>query len=244
MDNHPQDLKEEKKALVGSMFDSIAWRYDFLNHFLSFGIDRCWRRKAVRLITLTHRNPEILDVATGTGDLAIAAMKINPARIIGIDISGKMLEAGREKLRRLRLTDRIELIEGDSENILFPDGSFDVAMVAFGVRNFPDTVRGLSEMNRVLRKGGLIMVLEFSKPDMFLFSRIFNFYFLNILPFIGRTFSKNKNAYRYLQQSVNKFPDKEKFVELLSEAGFSGIKYKKLTGGIAVIYTGLKLSMQ
>ncbi len=244
MENHPQDLKEDKKAIVGSMFDSIAWRYDFLNHLLSFGIDRCWRRKAVRIISQTHMNSEILDVATGTGDLAIAAMKINPVRIVGIDISGKMLEAGREKIRRLQLSDKIEFITGDSENIPFRDRSFDVAMVAFGIRNFSDPALGLSEMNRVLRDGGLIMILEFSKPDRLLFRKIYYFYFLNILPFIGGIFSKDKNAYRYLPESVIEFPDNEEFNSLLTKAGFSGIRHKKLTGGVATIYTGFKFSTQ
>jgi demethylmenaquinone methyltransferase/2-methoxy-6-polyprenyl-1,4-benzoquinol methylase len=233
-------IEHDKKASVGSMFDSIAFRYDFLNHFLSFGIDRLWRRKAIKIISQSHKNPEILDVATGTGDLAIASVKIEPVHVTGIDISQKMLEIGIEKIRKKGLAGRIEMLPGDSEQILFPDNSFDVAMVAFGVRNFADPLRGLSEMNRVLRTGGLIMVLEFSKPALFPFRQLYNFYFLNILPLIGRVFSKNRKAYTYLPESVMQFPDNEKFIELLKNAGFSGTKQKKLTFGVASIYTGVK----
>ena len=240
MQNHKVDQLSGKKAVVGEMFDTIAFRYDFLNHFLSFGIDRCWRRKAVRIISQSVKNPEILDVATGTGDLAIAAIKLNPEKITGIDISQKMLEIGREKIMKKGLSGKIELISGDSENIAFPDNSYDLAMVAFGVRNFSDPVKGLTEMNRVLRHGGVIMVLEFSKPASFPFRQIYNFYFLNILPLFGRFFSKNRKAYRYLPETVMKFPDNEEFIKMMRVAGFSGIKQKKLTGGVASIYTGIK----
>lgn len=240
MQNHKVDQLSGKKAVVGEMFDTIAFRYDFLNHFLSFGIDRCWRRKAVRIISQSVKNPEILDVATGTGDLAIAAIKLNPEKITGIDISQKMLEIGRKKIMKKGLSGKIELISGDSENIAFPDNSYDVAMVAFGVRNFSDPVKGLTEMNRVLRHGGVIMVLEFSKPASFPFRQIYNFYFLNILPLFGRFFSKNRKAYRYLPETVMKFPDNEEFIKMMRVAGFSGIKQKKLTGGVASIYTGIK----
>lgn len=231
--------REDKTHSVGSMFDSIAFRYDFLNHFMSFGIDRLWRRKAISIISVTHANPEILDVATGTGDLAIAAMKLDPVHVTGIDISAKMLEIGKKKIIKKGLSGKIELIQADSEKIPFGENSFDVAMVAFGVRNFNDPLKGLSEMKRVLRKGGLVLVLEFSKPLNPPFRQIYNFYFLNILPVIGRIFSKNRNAYRYLPDSVMKFPDNEKFVELMKKAGFETVRQKKLTGGVASIYTGL-----
>jgi len=234
-------LGTDEKVTVASMFDSIAWRYDFLNHFLSFGIDRCWRKTAVKIISGIHKNPKnILDVATGTGDLAIAAMKLNPVQITGIDISVKMLEAGREKIRRRGLADKIDLIECNSEKICFGDNSFDVAMVAFGVRNFSDPLKGLTEMGRVIRSGGLIMVLEFSKPVRFPFRQIYGLYFNKILPFIGRIFSKNRFAYKYLPDSVKQFPDNERFISLLENAGFSNIVQKKLTGGITSIYTGIK----
>jgi len=244
MDRGKEISVEDKKAAVSSMFNDIAFTYDFLNHFLSFGIDRKWRRRAIKIIGNTHRNPRILDVATGTGDLAIAAMKLEPEHITGIDISEKMLKAGNEKIEKLGLSSTIDLITGDSENILFRDNSFDVAMVAFGVRNFADPIKGLSEIRRVLRDGGIIVVLEFSKPSAFPFRQIYGFYFLNILPLIGRLFSKNKNAYRYLPKSVMQFPDNELFLDMLKKSGFTGVKQEKLTFGIASIYSGFKSGMQ
>ncbi|TAL67877.1 MAG: bifunctional demethylmenaquinone methyltransferase/2-methoxy-6-polyprenyl-1,4-benzoquinol methylase UbiE [Bacteroidetes bacterium] len=230
--------------MVESMFDSIAWRYDFLNHFLSFGIDRLWRRRAIRIISKHYKNPYILDVATGTGDLAIAAMKLNPSKITGIDISNKMLRIGKVKVDKKGFSQIIELMSGDSENIPFSDNVYDVAMVAFGVRNFSDPLKGLSEMKRVIRNEGMIMVLEFSKPTGFPFRLVYNFYFRNILPFFGNLFSKDKAAYNYLPDSVMKFPDNKEFLDLLIKAGFSDAKQFKLTGGIASIYTAIKLSMQ
>jgi demethylmenaquinone methyltransferase/2-methoxy-6-polyprenyl-1,4-benzoquinol methylase len=234
----------EKREAVESMFDSIAWRYDFLNHFLSFGTDRLWRKKAIRIIGKTIKPALILDVATGTGDLAVAAMKLGPAKITGIDISDNMLGIGKKKIENKGLSDKIELMKGDSENILFPDSHFDAVMVAFGVRNFSDPLAGLKEMNRVTRPGGMVMVLEFSKPSSFPFRQIYNFYFLNILPFFGRLFSKDSNAYKYLPESVMKFPDNERFLALLSQAGYADTWQKKLTGGIASIYTGIKPAVQ
>lgn len=230
----------DKKATVESMFDSIAWRYDFLNHFLSFNIDRLWRKKAIRIIGERKKNPVILDIATGTGDLAIAAMKINPMSITGVDISDKMLEIGRMKVKKKGLSERIQLMKGDSENLPFNDKSFDVAMAAFGVRNFADPLLGLSEMKRVLRDEGIIMILEFSKPTVFPFRNVYNFYFKKILPVFGRLFSKDKSAYTYLPESVMKFPDNEKFLNLLIDAGFRDCRQIKLTGGVASIYTGTR----
>lgn len=244
MGNQPENLSEDKKAAVESMFDSIAWRYDFLNHFLSFNFDRLWRRRAIKIISKSYTSPYILDVATGTGDLAFAAMKLNPSKISGIDISRKMLEIGKEKVKRKGYTDKIELIYGDSESIPFDDNVFDVVMVAFGVRNFSDPMKGLSEMKRVVRNGGMIMVLEFSKPSGFPFKPVYNFYFRNILPFFGRFFSKDKAAYSYLPDSVMKFPDNEEFLKLLVQTGCTNTQQIKLTGGVASIYTGIKLLMQ
>jgi demethylmenaquinone methyltransferase/2-methoxy-6-polyprenyl-1,4-benzoquinol methylase len=239
--SEPQsDIKRD----VGFMFDRIAFRYDFLNHFLSFGIDRIWRRKAIKLISGSYRDPEILDVATGTGDLAIAAMKIAPKHITGIDISTKMLEAGKEKVRKKNLTGTIDLREGDSKNIPFGDESFDVAMVAFGVRNFTDPVKGLSEMQRVIRQGGSVLVLEFSRPAKFPVSQIYYFYFRFILPLIGSLVSGDRKAYRYLHDSVMSFPDNEQFLDLMKKAGLAGVKQNKLSGGIASIYTGFKPPLQ
>ena len=239
MTNH-SPINKDKRELVESMFDSIALRYDFLNHFLSFGIDNLWRRRAVRIISRSFKNPRILDVATGTGDLAIAAMKLDPVSICGIDISAGMLEIGRKKIEKNGYSGRILLQRADSENIPFGDDLFDVAMVAFGVRNFADPLKGLTEMRRVIRNKGLILVLEFSKPSSFPFRHVFNFYFMNILPFFGRLFSKNKSAYTYLPDSVSQFPDNEEFLKLLREAGFSDTGQVKLTGGVASIYTGIK----
>jgi demethylmenaquinone methyltransferase/2-methoxy-6-polyprenyl-1,4-benzoquinol methylase len=244
MVSDPEKLKEDKKAAVESMFDSIAWRYDFLNHFLSFNFDKSWRRRAIKIISKSYKTPYILDVATGTGDLAIAAMKINPSKITGIDISRNMLEIGSAKVKSRGLSDVIDLKYGDSENIPFDDKLFDVAMVAFGVRNFSDPVRGLSEMRRVIREGGMIMVLEFSKPSGFPFKPLYNFYFRNILPLFGRLFSKDKAAYSYLPDSVMKFPDNEKFLKLMDQSGLTNNQQIKLTGGVASIYTGIKKSMQ
>jgi demethylmenaquinone methyltransferase/2-methoxy-6-polyprenyl-1,4-benzoquinol methylase len=238
------EFKQGKRSEVESMFDSIAWRYDFLNHFLSFGTDRRWRTKAVKIISAHSIHPVILDVATGTGDLAIAAIKIDPVKITGIDISEKMLSIGREKIRKKGLEDKIKLFSGDSENIAFEDNSFDVSMVAFGVRNFSDPLKGLSEMNRVTKPGGLLMVLEFSKPVSFPFRQLYIFYFLNILPFFGRLFSKDKAAYSYLPDSVMKFPDNEAFMDIIALSGFKDTRQVKLTGGIASIYTGVKPLLQ
>jgi demethylmenaquinone methyltransferase / 2-methoxy-6-polyprenyl-1,4-benzoquinol methylase len=234
------NIDQDKHSKVESMFDSIAWRYDFLNHFLSLGTDHRWRKKAVTIISKYKKHPKILDVATGTADLAIAALKIHPVKITGIDISEKMLEIGREKLIEKGLTDKIELLKGDSEHIDFEDNIFDVVMVAFGVRNFTDPLKGLCEMYRVAKPGGLLMVLEFSKPLISPFRQLFNFYFLHILPFLGRVLSKNKKAYGYLPESVMKFPDNEAFINIVTDAGFVNGQQVKLTGGVASIYTGLK----
>lgn len=234
------DLKSDKKTSVAAMFNSIAHSYDFLNHFLSFGIDRYWRSKAVRIISGTHKNPKILDVATGTGDLAIASMKAEPLTVTGIDISEGMLEIGKNKITKRGFSGRIELIKGDSENMPFEDNTFDVAMVAFGVRNFNDPLKGISEMRRVVRSGGMVLVLEFSKPVLFPFKQLYYFYFLNILPLIGRLFSSDKNAYSYLPETVMQFPDNEKFMNLMKLAGLGSVKQQRLTLGIASIYTGLK----
>ncbi len=228
------------KNLIGPMFDSIAHRYDFLNHFLSFGIDRLWRKKTVRKIAAEFSSPAIIDVATGTADLAIEAVKIKPLKITGIDISEKMLEIGRQKIKARNLDDVIELIKCDSEDICFEDNTFDAAMAAFGIRNFRDPVKGLSEMRRVVRNNGIVVILEFSKPDGFIFKHLYNFYFSVILPFTGSLFSKDRKAYRYLNESVMNFADNEKFILMMKEAGLSDIKQSRLTWGIASIYTGVK----
>jgi demethylmenaquinone methyltransferase/2-methoxy-6-polyprenyl-1,4-benzoquinol methylase len=234
------DIASKTRRDTGPMFDSIAWRYDFLNHLLSFGTDRYWRRKAIGKIRESCNNPRIIDVATGTGDLAIEAVKINPVKITGIDISEKMLEIGRQKIKARNLEDIIDLIKCNSENICFEDNTFDAAMAAFGVRNFRDPVKGLSEMRRVVRNNGIVVILEFSKPDGFIFKHLYNFYFSVILPFTGSLFSKDRKAYKYLNESFMDFADKEKFIKLMREAGLSDIKQTRLSWGIASIYTGVK----
>jgi demethylmenaquinone methyltransferase/2-methoxy-6-polyprenyl-1,4-benzoquinol methylase len=244
MGKNPGIPEPADKSAIGSMFDDIAFRYDFLNHLLSFGIDRIWRRKAIAVISETHRNPRILDIATGTADLAIAAMKLDPLHITGIDISPKMIESGKEKIQKKGFTEKIDIIEGDSENIPFGDRTFDVAMVAFGVRNFSDRLKGLSEMNRILNEKGMIMVLEFSRPERFPFRQLYHFYFRIMLPVIGRLISGNRIAFSYLPDSVMEFPDNEKFMDLMRSAGFHRISHRKLTGGIACIYTGFKSMKQ
>jgi demethylmenaquinone methyltransferase/2-methoxy-6-polyprenyl-1,4-benzoquinol methylase len=211
---------------------------------LSFGTDRSWRKEAIKVIGKTHKPSYILDVATGTGDLALASLKLNPLKVYGIDISEKMLSIGNEKIRKAGLSDRVILSRGDSECISFPDNTFDTAMVAFGVRNFTDPLKGLKEMLRVITPGGLIMVLEFSRPVAFPFTQIYSFYFLHILPFFGRVFSRDRNAYRYLPDSVMKFPDNEEFMKLMIQSGLVGVAQKRLTGGIASIYTGIKPGRQ
>jgi demethylmenaquinone methyltransferase/2-methoxy-6-polyprenyl-1,4-benzoquinol methylase len=231
----------EYKDKVEAMFNSISGNYDRLNRLLSFGTDRRWRRRAVDLIG-NHISPKrILDVATGTGDLALTALKLNPEKITGIDISGKMLALGRAKIARLGFESKIELLTGDSEKIMFPDRTFDVVMSAFGVRNFGDTSAGLREMLRVLRPGGMIMVLEFSKPARFPMKQLYGFYFTRIIPVIGKRVSGDPDAYTYLPESVFNFPDNEDFLNLLRGTGFIRPGQKKMTGGIASIYYGFRL---
>jgi demethylmenaquinone methyltransferase/2-methoxy-6-polyprenyl-1,4-benzoquinol methylase len=227
-------------AHVEAMFDSISRHYDRLNHLLSLGTDRFWRRHAVNLIGRHIKPGRIIDVATGTGDLAIIAMRLKPDKIAAIDISGDMLAIAREKTTRLGYGDKIELLKVDSQAIGFGDGTFDVAMSAFGVRNFEDTVAGLREMCRVLRPGGMVMILEFSKPSWFPMKQVYGFYFRKILPYIGKRVSGDNEAYSYLPETVMSFPDNEAFLELLAEAGFRDINQKRMTGGIASIYYGFR----
>lgn len=231
--------KAGKKEQVAAMFDNISSKYDFLNHFLSLGIDIIWRKKAINYLK-TLEPKSILDVATGTGDFAIESLKLSPQKVTGIDISTGMLEVGRKKIQAMGVTNRIELIEGDSENIPFEDNIFDAVIVAFGVRNFENLDTGLSEMYRVLRKGGKVVILEFSKPDTFPFKQLYNFYFRAILPLIGKMVSKDNAAYTYLPESVKAFPDGDTFIEILKNVGFNDTKCDSLTFGISSIYTGQK----
>jgi demethylmenaquinone methyltransferase/2-methoxy-6-polyprenyl-1,4-benzoquinol methylase len=230
----------QKKEQVAKMFDDIAFRYDFLNRFLSGGIDVWWRRKAIAQIKDLHPK-NILDVATGTGDVAILTYNIlKPTKITGIDISEGMLEVGRKKIAAKGLSKSIELLSGDSETINFPDNTFDAITVAFGVRNFQNLQKGLKEMNRVLKPGGRLVVLEFSRPHNFFFKAIYNFYMQILCPTFGKLFAKNKDAYTYLNNSVQKFPEREQFTNILKSAGYSNTFYKTLSLGICSIYCGSK----
>jgi len=221
------------------MFDNISPRYDLLNHLLSLGIDILWRKKAIKL--LQHQQTKlILDVATGTGDFAIEALALNPDKVIGVDISSGMLEFGRKKLRRLKLEEKIELQLGDSEKLQFQDNKFDAVIVAFGVRNFEHLEKGLADMFRVLKPGGSVVIIEFSKPRLFPFKQIFSFYFNTILPRIGKTISNDGSAYTYLPESVMAFPQGEEFLRILNNIGFINTQVVPLTFGISSIYRGSK----
>ncbi len=221
------------------MFDDISPKYDFLNHFLSFGIDKLWRRKLVKM--LGNHNPEsVLDVATGTGDMAIAIAGLKPRKIVGIDISGKMLDVGRKKITGLGLDDLITLRVADAEKIPFSDNSFHAITVAFGVRNYGDLRLGLAEMRRVLRPGGVMMILEFSHPRTFPMKQLYGIYSRYIIPLLGRTVSKNSQAYQYLPDSVAAFPSGDDFVAILNETGLKNARYITLSNGIASIYTAEK----
>jgi demethylmenaquinone methyltransferase/2-methoxy-6-polyprenyl-1,4-benzoquinol methylase len=234
-----KERSDSKKEQVAKMFDNISHRYDFLNHFLSLGIDKLWRKKAINL--LKAANPRlILDVATGTGDFALQALVINPDKVIGIDISEGMLEMGRKKIKRLDLDQKVELFQGDSENIPFEENKFDAVTVAFGVRNFENLEKGLSEIFRVLKPGAKLVVLEFSRPKGFPFKQIYNIYFKAVLPRIGRMISKDSAAYTYLPESVEAFPDGSDFLGILKKIGFKDTACKPLTFGISSIYTGQK----
>ncbi len=239
MVNPYKNSESGKKLQLEEMFDQIAPRYDFLNHFLSLGIDKLWRRKAIRKLKPFHPK-KILDLATGTGDLAIAALRLKPDMVIGIDISEGMLLKGREKLKKKKLQDKIELIQADSEEIPFEDLSFDALTVAFGVRNFENLQKGLNEMYRVLRPGGAFVILEFSQPTHFPFKQIYNFYFFKVLPKIGKIISRDGSAYTYLPESVEAFPDGDEFLCKLGNAGFSELSFKRLSFGVASLYTGVR----
>ena len=229
-----------KKQQVAEMFDDIAHRYDFMNRFLSAGIDVGWRRKALEELR-ELRPKSMLDVATGTADVAImAARMVSPEKIVGIDISEGMLELGRKKVREAGLDPVIELQKGDSEAIGFPDESFDAVTVAFGVRNFGDLEKGLSEIRRVLRTGGRLVVLEFSKPTAFGIREIYNLYTGTLAPSLGSLFSRNREAYRYLHDSVQAFPEGAAFMKVLADCGYRDLKSKRLSFGICSIYACTK----
>ncbi len=231
-----------KKEQVAAMFDAISQQYDFLNHFLSFCIDFRWRKRLVNRM-LRYKPVSILDVATGTGDLAILTAKAAEKRsihITGIDISEGMLKVGREKIRKNHLGDSIELMYNDSENMDFPDNSFDAVCVAFGVRNFEVPQKGLQEFYRVLKPGGQVWILEFSQPKRFPIKQLYNCYFNSVLPLLGRIISKHKKAYSYLPESVTTFSNGKGFDQLLEEAGFKHVVCENLTLGVSTLYSATK----
>jgi demethylmenaquinone methyltransferase/2-methoxy-6-polyprenyl-1,4-benzoquinol methylase len=229
-----------KKEQVADMFDTIAFRYDFLNRFLSAGIDITWRKKAIKQLVSLHPK-KVLDVATGTADVALLTYEIlKPEKIIGIDISEGMLDLGRQKIVEKGLQNKISLFTGDSENIKFEDNAFDAITVAFGVRNFQNLLKGLQEMRRVLQPGGKLVVLEFSKPKNKAFKQFYNLYMNVIAPSFGKLFAKNKDAYQYLNDSVQAFPEGQTFLTIMHEAGFTQTYLKSLSLGICTIYCGVK----
>ncbi len=228
-----------KKEKVEAMFDSIAGKYDLLNHVLSGGIDYQWRKRVINILK-EHQPKTILDVATGTGDLAIAEIRLNPEKITGVDISAGMLDVGRKKIAEKKLSHKIEMIQADSAALPFADESFDAVTVAFGVRNFENLDNGLKEMYRVLRTGGVMIILEFSQPQQFPVKQLYRLYSRKIMPSIGQLLSKQKAAYEYLPESVEAFPYGKKMVDILMMQGFKNTKCTPLTFGIASIYVGTK----
>ena len=235
----PYNKESSKKEQVAEMFNNIAGNYDFLNHFLSMGIDILWRKKAIRI--LGKDNPQhIVDIATRTGDFGLEALSIAPQKITGIDISEKMLEVGREKMKKKKVDHIVEMKLGDSENLPLASDSVDAVTVSFGVRNFENLEKGLAEMHRILKPGCKTVIIEFSKPENFPIKQLYNFYFLNILPAIGKLVSKDPRAYTYLPESVNAFPYGKKFIGIMDKVGYKNVRAIPLTFGIASIYIGEK----
>ncbi len=235
----PYKTSEEKKEQVAQMFDNIAGRYDFLNSLLSLGIHKGWRKKCVKLIA--DKNPQvILDVATGTADFAIECAKLNPQKIIGVDISEGMMNSGRVKLKNLKLDALITLETGNAETLVYSDNTFDAIVVGFGVRNFQNLEKGLSNLYRILKPGGQLVILEFAYPTNWLVKTVYTFYFSYITPFIGKLFSKDNRAYSYLTESVKAFPNNQNFVAILNKISYKNTSYKSLSFGVAAIYKAEK----
>jgi demethylmenaquinone methyltransferase/2-methoxy-6-polyprenyl-1,4-benzoquinol methylase len=232
-------VDKSKKQEVAEMFDNISARYDFLNHFLSLGIDKIWRRKAINQLRSTPVK-KLIDIATGTGDFAIAALKLNPEEVIGLDISAGMLAVGEQKMIKNKVDSIIKMQLGDSENIPYDSNYFDALTVGFGVRNFENLELGLTEMLRVLKPGGKAVILEFSKPKRFPIKQIFGFYSRYFIPFFGKRISKDAQAYSYLPESVAAFPEGKDFEEILHKIGYKNIESTLVSGGIATIYAGIK----
>ncbi len=235
----PYNNSDSKKDQVAQMFNKIAYRYDFLNSLLSLGIHKGWRRKCVQLIS--EKKPKhLLDVATGTADFAIECMKLNPTSVIGIDISEGMMKFGREKIEKLNLQNKISLKYGDAETCDLPSNSIDAITVGFGVRNFQNLEKGLQNMNRILKPGGQICILEFSTPRKFPMKQFYKFHFKYITPTVGKLFSKDSSAYTYLPESIKVFPDNERFVEILEKTGYYKATFQPVSFGLAAIYLAEK----
>ena len=226
-------------ARIAGMFDAIATRYDFLNHLLSAGIDRRWRRRAIQSLALTGRE-RVLDLCTGTADLAIAAMRARPpaSRVVGIDFAGAMLRVGREKIARARLGDRVALVRGDATRIPAAGASVDAITIAFGIRNVDDVALACAEMRRVLKPGGRLAILEFAMPTTPGLSAVYRWYLQRVLPRVGRAVSRHDAAYGYLPASIGAFTAPEEFVKILRQAGFEGVRAVRLTFGSVILYTG------
>ena len=237
--NPYKDSGQSKKEQVERMFDTISGKYDGLNRVISFGIDQKWRKKVVNLVSLTHPK-SILDVATGTGDLAISLAPSGATEIIGLDISQGMLDVGKNKIAKKGLTEKIKMVRADSEALPFKDDHFDAITVAFGVRNFEHLQKGLTEILRVLRPGGIFVILETSVPTQTPFKQGYTFYSKKVLPLIGRLFSKDKDAYDYLSKSAAVFPFGQEFNNILSKIGFKNVHSDPQTFGVATIYTASK----
>ena len=228
-----------KKEQVATMFNNISKNYDGLNRVISFGIDVSWRKKVVKIVS--NNDPQsILDIATGTGDLALMMSKLKPKRIVGLDISEGMLAVGKQKIAKAELSDTIEMIVGDSEDMPFKDNTFDAITVSFGVRNFANLDRGLTEIRRVLKPTGTLVILETSNPTKFPFKQGYKIYTSLLLPMIGKLLSKDKIAYSYLSESANYFPFGKNFDNILKKNGFINTKYIPLTFGVATIYIASK----
>jgi len=231
----PYNDTRSKKAQVEEMFDNIAHRYDFLNHLLSLGIDITWRKKAVKYIG-TIQPKKILDVASGTGDFAFEALSLNPEKVTGFDLSEGMMNYGREKARKLNVSNIVEFVKGDSEKMPFAENSFDAITVGFGVRNFENLNAGLKEIHRVLCTGGKVAILEASMPQNTIIRAVFSLYFGKIVPMVGKLFSKDARAYSYLPESVMAFPHGLEFVQILENIGFRNVKWHPLTFGSCAFY--------
>jgi demethylmenaquinone methyltransferase/2-methoxy-6-polyprenyl-1,4-benzoquinol methylase len=230
---------DSKKQQIEQMFDNISPKYDFLNRSLSLGIDVWWRKKMMRELK-GHALNQVLDIATGTADVALATSKLKPNSIIGVDISEGMLSVGRIKVEKKGLSSLIKLQKADSENLPFTENQFDAITVAFGVRNFEHLSKGLDEMCRVLKPGGKLVILEFSRPRIFPVKQLYDFYFRYFCPWWGKVVSKDNSAYKYLYDSVSAFPEGEQFLSIAKQSGFKQLKAQRLTFGIVSLYTAIK----